>query len=99
MAVTVLVLWLMAEFPGQPLGFGDVKLGGLIAFTWGGTALHLAIAGVAIGVYFWRGVGGGTWLMGKLSWRDEVAFGPVADRGLVFWPGPRVRVQSGVSFI
>jgi len=76
MAVTVLALWLMAEFPGQPLGFGDVKLGGLIALHLGWHSPHLAVIGLA-GAF----VLGGVWVLGarcagKVSWSDEVAFGP-----------------------
>lgn len=76
MAVSVLVLWLMAELPGQPLGFGDVKLGGLMGLHLGWHSPHLAVVGLA-GAF----VLGGAWVVGagllrKLSWRDEVAFGP-----------------------
>jgi leader peptidase (prepilin peptidase) / N-methyltransferase len=83
MAVTVLVLWLMAEFPGQPLGFGDVKLGGLIALHLGWHSPHLALVGLASAFV----VGGvwtaAAWVMRKLTWSDEVAFGPWLIVGLI----------------
>lgn len=76
MAVTVLVLWLMAEFPGQPLGFGDVKLGGLVALHLGWHSPQLAVFGVA-GAFVVAGLWvGGAWLAGRISLLDEVAFGP-----------------------
>ena len=83
MAVAVLALWLMAEFPGQPLGFGDVKLGGLIALHLGWHSPHLAIIGLASAFVL-----GGVWVVGswmgrKLSWSDEVAFGPWLIAGLL----------------
>lgn len=84
MAVAVVALWLMAELPGQPLGFGDVKLGGLIALHLGWHSPELALAGLASAFIF-----GGVWvagakLMRKLSWRDEVAFGPWLIAGWFF---------------
>jgi leader peptidase (prepilin peptidase)/N-methyltransferase len=76
MAVTVLALWLLAEFPGQPLGFGDVKLGGLIALHLGWHSPQLAVIGLA-GAFVLGGVWvAGAGLVGKLSWSEEVAFGP-----------------------
>lgn len=82
MAVSVLALWLMAELPGQPLGFGDVKLGGLIGLHLGWHSPHLAVLGLASAFV----LGGvwvvGAWLMKKLSWSDEVAFGPWLIVGL-----------------
>ena len=82
MAVSVLALWLMAELPGQPLGFGDVKLGGLVALHLGWHSPHLAFVGLASAF-----VCGGVWVVGawlgrKLSWSDEVAFGPWLIAGL-----------------
>jgi leader peptidase (prepilin peptidase) / N-methyltransferase len=82
MATSVLALWLMAEFPGQPLGFGDVKLGGLIALHLGWHSPQLALLGLA-GAF----IGGGVWvagarLMKRLSWSDQVAFGPWLIAGL-----------------
>jgi leader peptidase (prepilin peptidase)/N-methyltransferase len=83
MAASVLALWLMAELPGRPLGFGDVKLGGLIALHLGWHSPYLAVFGLAIAFV----AGGvwvmGVWLMGKLSWNDEVAFGPWLIVGLI----------------
>jgi leader peptidase (prepilin peptidase) / N-methyltransferase len=82
MAVTVLALWLMAEFPGHPLGFGDVKLGGLIALHLGWHSPHHAIVGLA-SAFMCGGVWVvGAWLAKKLSWNDEVAFGPWLILGL-----------------
>lgn len=84
MAIAVLVLWIMAELPGQPLGFGDVKLGGLIALHLGWHGPHFAVLGITSAFIF-----GGLWvlvagLMGKIGWRDEVAFGPWLIAGLFF---------------
>lgn len=82
MAVSVLALWLMAESPGQPLGFGDVKLGGLIGLHLGWHSPHLAVIGL-VGAFVLGGVWvGGAWLMRKLSWSDEVPFGPWLIVGL-----------------
>jgi len=82
MAVSVLALWLMAEMPSQPLGFGDVKLGGLIALHLGWHSPQLALMGLASAF-----VCGGVWVVGlwlvkKLSWNDEVPFGPWLIVGL-----------------
>lgn len=76
MAVSVLVLWLMAEFPGRPLGFGDVKLGGLIALHLGWHSAGLALLGLA-GAF----IAGGAWVatawgLGRVRLTDQVAFGP-----------------------
>jgi leader peptidase (prepilin peptidase)/N-methyltransferase len=76
MAATFFVLWVMAEFPGQPLGFGDVKLGGLIALHLGWYGADLAI--VALVVAF---IGGGAWvvavwLLTRKGGEEEIAFGP-----------------------
>ena len=84
MAVAVVALWLMAEAPGQPLGFGDVKLGGLIALHLGWHSPEAALVGLSSAFIF-----GGVWvvvakLVGKLSWRDEIAFGPWLIGGWFF---------------
>jgi len=84
MAIAVLTLWLMAEFPGQPLGFGDVKLGGLIALHLGWHSPQLAVMGIASAFVFGGLWVGGAALVGKLGWRDEVAFGPWLVGGLFF---------------
>ncbi|MDR9396160.1 prepilin peptidase [Pontimonas sp.] len=75
-AVSVLGLWLLSEAPGHPLGFGDVKLGALLA-------LHLGVYHWSVVALWWGGafiVGGlhATWLLwrGRLGPRDAVAFGP-----------------------
>ncbi len=82
MATSVLGLWLMAELPGRPLGFGDVKLGGLIALHLGWHSPQLALLGVGSAFVCGGAWVLGAWLMGKLSWRDEVAFGPWLIAGL-----------------
>lgn len=76
MAVCVVVLLLMAEAPGQPLGFGDVKLGGVIATHLGWHGADTAVAGFA-----WAFVCGGLWTLvlltgRRVGLREEVAFGP-----------------------
>ena len=75
-AVCVGGLWLLAEFPGQPLGFGDVKLGGLIGIQLGWYGLETALlaivlAFVAGGLYALVGVS-----RGSFDARSQVAFGP-----------------------
>jgi leader peptidase (prepilin peptidase)/N-methyltransferase len=75
-ALAVLALWLLAEAPGRPLGFGDVKLGGLIGMQlgfygvegmWGGLALAFVLGGL------WA-----IWLVasGQLHPHQHLAFGP-----------------------
>jgi leader peptidase (prepilin peptidase)/N-methyltransferase len=76
MAAGVIALWLMAEAPGQPLGFGDVKLGGVIAFQLGWYAGELAVMGLAVAF-----VSGGVWALflwglRRAALRDDTAFGP-----------------------
>ena len=76
MAVTVLALWLMAEAPGHPLGFGDVKLGGVIATHLGWHGGDIALIGFVCAF-----VSGGLWALGSLVGRrvglhDDLAFGP-----------------------
>lgn len=83
MAATVLLLWLMAEFPGQPLGFGDVKLGALLALHLGWhspqwVVLALVVAFVSSGLWV-----AGRWLCGHLGPSDEVAFGPWLIGGFI----------------
>jgi len=83
MAASVLALWLMAEFPGQPLGFGDVKLGGLIALHLGWHSPQLALMGLASAFVLggaWVVV---AWLAKTVTWRDDVAFGPWLIVGLL----------------
>lgn len=76
MAVAVLVLWVMAWAPGQPLGFGDVKLGGVIATHLGWHGGETALLGFACAFVL-----GGVWALVLLFQRvatphDDLAFGP-----------------------
>lgn len=76
MAIVVVGLWLLAEAPGQPLGFGDVKLGGIIGFHLGWHAGELAVVGLVVAF-----VGGGLWALflwwrGLATLREDIAFGP-----------------------
>ena len=75
-ALSVLVLWLLHELPGHPLGFGDVKLGaslGLQCGWWGigCVPVFLASAFVAGGVVALYEL-----VTGRLSRHQPVAFGP-----------------------
>ena len=58
-AIAVLVLWLGAEAPGKPLGFGDVKLGGALSVQMGWYGIEWALWGLALAVLF-----GGVWRCG-----------------------------------
>jgi len=74
--VVVLVLWLLAEWPGRPLGFGDVKLGGVIGMQLGFYGLDAAFIALALSV-----VAGGVWAVWMVTTRrmaagDHLAFGP-----------------------
>lgn len=75
-ALVVLVLWLCAEAPGQPLGFGDVKLGGALGMQLGWYGVETAMAGVVLAV-----MAGGIYSLWLLLWRrirasEHIAFGP-----------------------
>jgi len=75
-ACAVLVLWLLHELPGHPLGFGDVKLGaalGLQCGWWGidTVPFFLATSFVAGGL-----VAMGLLVSGRLAPRQHIAFGP-----------------------
>lgn len=75
-ASVVVVLWLLHELPGHPLGFGDVKLGaalGLQCGWWGlGTIpFFLATSFVAGGV-----IALGLLATGRLKAGQHIAFGP-----------------------
>lgn len=73
---TVATLWLVAEAPGQPLGFGDVKLGAVLALHLGVHDAQLPIAWLALACV----MGGVQAMWGlvtkRLSLRDHIAFGP-----------------------
>ncbi len=75
-AITVLLLWLLSEAPGHPLGFGDVKLGALLSLhlgihEWGLVVLWLALAFVVGGLH-------ALWLVSRrvLKGNDMLPFGP-----------------------
>jgi leader peptidase (prepilin peptidase)/N-methyltransferase len=75
-AITVLLLWLLSEAPGHPLGFGDVKLGALLS-------LHLGIhqGGFVVPWLAFAFVVGGLhalWLVSRrvLKGNDMLPFGP-----------------------
>lgn len=75
-ALVVLFLLLAAEWPGRPLGYGDVKLGGGLALQLGWYGLEWAWWGLALGVFF-----GGIWalgalVMGKIGPGGQIPFGP-----------------------
>jgi len=76
MAVTVMLLWLMAELPGYPLGFGDVKLGGVIATHLGWHSAPLAFVGIGSAFFFagvWSAV---LWIFRKHDPSRHIPLGP-----------------------
>lgn len=72
----VVTLWLLAEAPGQPLGFGDVKLGAVLAVHLGVHHPLLVLAWLALACVS----GGAQAIWGlvrkQLSLRDHIPFGP-----------------------
>jgi leader peptidase (prepilin peptidase)/N-methyltransferase len=87
MAVAFLAFWLIAEWPGQPLGFGDVKLAGLIALHLGWHGPSLATAGLSLGIVL-AGLGAlGRWWRVKGGLLDPMALGPwlIAGYYLGLW--------------
>lgn len=75
-AVVVAFLLFAAEWPGQPLGYGDVKLGGGLALQLGWYGIEWTLWGLALSVFL-----GGVWaLMGilgrKMAPKDDLPFGP-----------------------
>jgi leader peptidase (prepilin peptidase)/N-methyltransferase len=96
MAIVVVGLWLLAEAPGQPLGFGDVKLGAVIGFHLGWYQGELAVMALAIAF-----VCGGVWALflwgrGFATLRDDTAFGPWLVCGyLVALLGHRADLAGG----
>lgn len=49
-AAMVLGMWLISELPGEPLGFGDVKLSGLLALHGGWYSEQVGVFSVALGI-------------------------------------------------
>ena len=80
-AVVVVLLWLLAEWPGRPLGFGDVKLGAVIGLQLGFYGLHAALLALALSVL----IGGvcAVWMVitKRMSASDHLAFGPFMAMG------------------
>lgn len=87
MALAILAFWLLAESPGQPLGFGDVKLAGIISLHLGWHDPSLATIGLSAGIVLagigalWRWWGAN----GRLA--EPMALGPwlVAGYYLGLW--------------
>lgn len=75
-AVVVLGLWLLAEAPGAPLGFGDVKLGGVIGLQLGVYGLEAALFALASAFI----IGGIVAIWGvarsTITVTSHIAFGP-----------------------
>lgn len=96
-ALAVLAMWLLAESPGQPLGFGDVKLAGLIGMQLGWYGLEVSAL-----AFVFAFASGGLFALhllatGGVHWRTPIAFGPWL---VVGWLGALavstpVRVQLG----
>ena len=80
-AVVVVLLWLLAEWPGRPLGFGDVKLGGVIGLQLGFYGLDAALLALALSVL----IGGvcAVWMVitKRMSASGHLAFGPFMAMG------------------
>lgn len=97
-AIAVLVLWLLSEAPGHPLGFGDVKLGALLALHLG--VHHWSVVGVWLAVAFVLGGLHATWLMvrRRLGPRDMLAFGPYMVIAWLVVLGVVAGQTAGVSF-
>jgi len=88
---TVIGLWLLAEAPGQPLGFGDVKLGAVLALHLGVydpqfVVLWLALACVIGGVQAIWGL-----VTRRLGPDDHIAFGPAL---IISWMSTLVLAQT-----
>lgn len=71
-----LFFWLLAVLPSRPLGWGDVKLQGVLGFYlgwWSPTLVLLQVFGA-----FLLGGAAALWLVwrGRVDLRDPVAFGP-----------------------
>jgi len=80
-ALVVVVLWILAEWPGRPLGFGDVKLGGVMGMQLGAYGIDAAFLALASSVIL-----GGVWAVrmvksGRMGPRDHLAFGPFMVAG------------------
>ena len=80
-ALVVVVLWILAEWPGRPLGFGDVKLGGVMGMQLGAYGIDAAFLALASSVIL-----GGVWAVwmvksGRMGPRDHPAFGPFMVAG------------------
>lgn len=75
-AIVVAFFLMAAEWPGRPLGYGDVKLGGGLAMQLGWYGLEWALWGAALSIVF-----GGIWALGglmrqKVAPNDDLPFGP-----------------------
>lgn len=83
-AMVVLGAWLISELPGEPLGFGDVKLAGLLALHGGWYGEAVGIASVLAGCV----IGGIAAMCGLLrragTWSEPIPLGPAL---LVGWWG------------
>lgn len=80
-ALVVLTLWLCAEWPGRPLGFGDVKLGGVIGLQLGWYSIDAAFLALALSVLI--GGAGAVWMVAtqRMGVSDHLAFGPFMVMG------------------
>lgn len=87
MALAILTFWFLAEWPGQPLGFGDVKLAGIIALHLGWHDPSLAAFGLGVGIVL-AGIGAlWRWWGAKGGLAEPMALGPwlVAGYYLGIW--------------
>lgn len=75
-AVTVLALWLIAELPGRPLGFGDVKLGGIIGLQLGVYGLDVALGALVLAFILGGTVATVSVVSGRRRPDEHIAFGP-----------------------
>ena len=75
-ALIVSLLWLMAEAPGKPLGFGDVKLGGIIGAQLGCYGVELALFVIMLAFVIGGMVAISLLATKRVNARQHIAFGP-----------------------
>lgn len=80
-AVAVVLHGALAMVAPRGMGFGDVKLAGLLGLALGWLSWSAAVLGVALGFVFGAAASLGLVLLGRASMRSEVPFGPAMLAG------------------